>query len=376
MAGINDDRGKRTGVCLRRRTEPQQRRDLHDGAGRTARLVQHGVTCLSLEAVDRCHVDLRRRHRGERPFSHAHLHPTRRIPRHSKRSRRTVAGARLSRTTHRKQRHRDDPRHTVRHWAASHNTVPQYSRTTRLPCDRACSRVPRRVEGADPTQAQERTAGRDHLHLRPQRAGEGTVRVHTPARQVRVQHQQTPPPHLPPTSPCRLAIAGGPRRHRHISLPRTALSYELAHPRQLLPDDHCRERCGTFDGDIARIHHRRVKKARCGRTDIQPTNRIVTPGALRNVRLCLDGLPGVPWALSWLGESFHYRGLRHAQARGRAEVLRYGPSWVRWSSATPWISHTLRWLPYDPLGGERRYGKGGGSEPATSRSYRARSSSC
>jgi hypothetical protein len=55
---------------------------------------------------------------------------------------------------------------------------------------------------------------------------------------------------------------------------------------------------------------------------------------------------------------FHYRGLRHAQARGRAEVLRYGPSWVRWSSATPWISHTLRWLPHDPLGGERRYGKG------------------
>jgi len=71
-------------------------------------------------------------------------------------------------------------------------------------------------------------------------------------------------------------------------------------------------------------------------------------------------LLGMPWALSWLGEGFHYRALRHAQAQGQAEVLRYsrfmGEVVERYALD---LAHAAMDSHATVLG-EQRYGKGGG----------------
>ena len=71
-------------------------------------------------------------------------------------------------------------------------------------------------------------------------------------------------------------------------------------------------------------------------------------------------LLGMPWALSWLGEGFHYRALRHAQAQGQAEVLRYsrfmGEVVERYTLD---LAHAAMDSHATVLG-EQRYGKGGG----------------
>jgi len=71
-------------------------------------------------------------------------------------------------------------------------------------------------------------------------------------------------------------------------------------------------------------------------------------------------LLGMPWLLSWLGEGFHYRALRHAQALGKAEVLRYS----RFTGEV--VERYALDLAYAAIDGhatvlgEQRYGKGGG----------------
>ncbi len=71
-------------------------------------------------------------------------------------------------------------------------------------------------------------------------------------------------------------------------------------------------------------------------------------------------LLGMPWALSWLGEGFHYRALRHAQAQGQAEVLRYsrfmGEVVERYALD---LAHAAMDSHATVLG-EQCYGKGGG----------------
>ena len=71
-------------------------------------------------------------------------------------------------------------------------------------------------------------------------------------------------------------------------------------------------------------------------------------------------LLGMPWALSWLGEGFHYRALRHAQAQGQAEVLRYsrfmGEVVERYALD---LAHAAMDSHATVLG-EQRYGKDGG----------------
>jgi hypothetical protein len=71
-------------------------------------------------------------------------------------------------------------------------------------------------------------------------------------------------------------------------------------------------------------------------------------------------LLGMPWALSWLGEGFHYRALRHAQSLGKDESARYtrfiGEAVERYALDLAHVALDSR----ATVLGEQHYGKGGG----------------